>query len=115
MLKFPSTLSEESESKKRSALVEGHPVIHKSAVLGAPPEMFQAGIVKNRHEVVLESPVKNCGIRRLDRVIQALESKNLPVEKDHVLWLLQGTPQYRVFPHAAGEKDGPIKFFLEAC
>ena len=45
--------------------LEGHPAIHESAVLGAPPGMFQAGIVKKMHEVISEVPVRKCGIRRL--------------------------------------------------
>ena len=76
----------------------GHPATHESAVAGAPPEIFQAEIVKKFHEMVTELSITERGVLGVHRVIRALDSKNLPAEKDQVRWFLQGTPQYRVYP-----------------
>ena len=48
-------------------------------------EMFQKRTVKEMHEVISKLLVGNCGIERLDKLIQALESKNVPAEEDNVL------------------------------
>ena len=87
--------SEESESEQRippGPPLEGHPVIHESAAFFALLVMFQAEIVMKMREVISESLDKNCQIRRVNKVIQAHVSNNLPAEKDHVVWLLQGNP-----------------------
>ena len=106
---FPLTVSEQSDSELRNPPgppLEGHPAAHKSAVPCAPPEMFHAGVGKRMDEVISGTLVKNCGIRGLDEVIKTLESKDLPAEKHRVLWLLHGSPPYRVLPHASGEQKG---------
>ena len=88
--------------------LEGHPVIHESAVPCASLEMFHAVILTRVREVISESLVKNRGIRRLDNVIQAFESKNLQAEEDCVLWLAQGSPQYKVRTRTSCEETEVI-------
>ena len=59
-----------------------HPVIHESTVPGAPPDLFQAGTVKTMHELVSELLIRERGVLGFDRVSRALDSKNLPTERD---------------------------------
>ena len=87
-LHFLSQLDRTKRVNIALVLLEGHPVIHENAAPCATPEMFQAGIVKRMDEVISLSLVKTCGVRRLDKVMQALERDNLPIETDRVLWLL---------------------------
>ena len=52
---FPWIVSEESGSEQRippGPPLEGHLVIHQSAVPCAPPEMFHAGIIKTMDEAI---------------------------------------------------------------
>ena len=56
------------------------------------------------HEVICETLVKNSGIRGLGKVIKTLERKNLPAEKDRVLGLLLGSPQYNIHPQTSSEE-----------
>ena len=74
----------------------GHPVeMHESAVLGAPPEHVQAETVKDMHELGTEWLIKERGVLGLHRASEPWISKNVPAQKDQVLWLLQGSPRYR--------------------
>ena len=106
--KISWTVSEESNSEQRippGPSLEGHPATHENAVPCAPPEMRHAGVIKRMHEVISLTLVKNRGIRRSDMVMGALDSENLPAEKDRALRLLQGSPQYTV---ASGEETEVI-------
>ena len=50
------------------------------------------------------------GVLGVDRVIRALASKNLPAEKDQVLWFLQGSSQYRVYPREGENVEAKRKW-----
>ena len=56
------------------------------------------------HEMISELLVTEREVLGVERVIRALESKNLPAENHHVLWLLEGSTQHPVFPHEGAEE-----------
>ena len=65
-------------------------------------DAMHAGTVKDMHEVISKLLVRNCGIQRLDIVIQAFASKTLPAEGDNLFWSLHG--RSTVWKHPGGMK-----------
>ena len=85
--------------------VKAAPVRKGPPYISAEVFVFQAGIMKKMHELVSEFSITERRVLGVNRVIRASASKNLPTEKDHVHWFLQGGPCYRVYPLEGGEME----------